>query len=497
MKPSTRREQGSTLRKQLDLSFSQLLLAGAVLLVVAFGTVSLQAQAPLFIDKQGQVGIGTNQPKAQLDVNGNAIFRAKTTITPDSSGTAALAMGNPDGDRLQVQYKVEDKNYRIGFGDGAGNWKLWNDFKTGNVYIVGKLGVGTDPSAGLDVKGDANVSGNESVTGNVGIGGVTPGFPLSFPNTLGDKISLWGQSGDNFGFGIQNGLLQIHSNGSGSDIVFGYGASSSLTERMRIKGNGRVGIGTSSPDDLLDVNGTVRVRKSLYVYDGLYYYWPHSSDKGWKNIQNKAGEIAGSMSASAPSDLRLKQDLQFIPSPLEKIRRLRGVTYQWNDKGLRYLTQDIETSISAGPEATAQENQKLWQEERAKRYKELGKIQVGVVAQDVEAVLPEAVTTDESGYKRVKYDDLIPLFIEALKEEDTRSREQAQTIMRQQAEIQMLSAANQSARQQLAELEEMKRKLASVEASVNHVMAAEKFGDRKDIAVAGQSLAATLVSGAR
>ena len=491
MKPSTLRKQRSTLRKQPFPGFSQLLLAGAFLLVVVFSTVSLQAQSPLFIDKQGQVGIGTDQPKAQLDVNGNAIFRAKTMITVDSKGTAALTMGEPKGHGLQLQYVVADGNYRIGFGDGAGNWKLWSDFGTGNVWIAGNLGVGRAPSAGLDVKG------NESITGNIGIGGVTPGFPLTFPNTLGDKISLWGQSGNHFGFGIQNGQLQIHSDGEGSDIVFGYGTSSSLTERMRIKGNGRVGIGTSSPDDLLDVNGTARVRKSLYVYGGLFYYWPHSGDKGWKNIQNKAGGYAGSEGASAPSDLRLKQNLQFIPSPLEKIRRLRGVTYDWNNTGLRYLTQDIETSISAGPEATAQENQKLWQEERAKRYKELGKTQVGVVAQDVEAVLPEAVTVDETGYMRVKYDDLIPLLIEALKEVDTRSQEQAQTIMRQQAEIQTLSAANQSARQQLAELEEMKRKLASVEASVNHIMAAEKFGDRKDIAVAGQSPAGNLVSGAR
>jgi hypothetical protein len=35
--------------------------------------------------------------------------------------------------------------------------------------------------------------------GNVGIGTRTPGFPLTFPNSLGDKVSLWGQSGALFG----------------------------------------------------------------------------------------------------------------------------------------------------------------------------------------------------------------------------------------------------------------------------------------------------------
>ena len=55
--------------------------------------------------------------------------------------------------------------------------------------------------------------------GNVGIGTTTPGFPLTFPNTLGDKISLWGQSDNHYGFGIQAGTLQIHTDSAAADIV--------------------------------------------------------------------------------------------------------------------------------------------------------------------------------------------------------------------------------------------------------------------------------------
>ncbi|GMU84105.1 MAG: hypothetical protein AMXMBFR47_39750 [Planctomycetota bacterium] len=83
--------------------------------------------------------------------------------------------------------------------------------------------------------------------GNVGIGTSTPGFPLTFTNSFGDKISLWGQSGNHYGFGVQSNLLQIHSATSLNDIAFGFGSSGAFTERMRIKGNGNVGIGTANP----------------------------------------------------------------------------------------------------------------------------------------------------------------------------------------------------------------------------------------------------------
>lgn len=73
---------------------------------------------------------------------------------------------------------------------------------------------------------------------NVGIGNNTPAFPLSFANSIGDKISLFGNTPNHYGFGIQNNLLQIHADGIGSNIAMGYGSSNSFTERMRILNNG-------------------------------------------------------------------------------------------------------------------------------------------------------------------------------------------------------------------------------------------------------------------
>lgn len=77
----------------------------------------------------------------------------------------------------------------------------------------------------------------DSSAQNVGIGTTTPGFPLNFANTPGDKISLYGNTGNHYGFGIQGGLLQIHTDLATSNIAFGHGSSGSFNERMRILNN--------------------------------------------------------------------------------------------------------------------------------------------------------------------------------------------------------------------------------------------------------------------
>ncbi|MEO6541472.1 MAG: hypothetical protein ABIN74_10790, partial [Ferruginibacter sp.] len=87
-----------------------------------------------------------------------------------------------------------------------------------------------------------HVVGSTFLNGNVGVGENTPAFPLSFGPALGDKISLWSNSANSYGFGIQSGLLQIHSDGAASDIAFGYGSSNGFTERAKIINNGTDGM---------------------------------------------------------------------------------------------------------------------------------------------------------------------------------------------------------------------------------------------------------------
>lgn len=106
---------------------------------------------------------------------------------------------------------------------------------------------------------------------NVGIGTNTPGFPLNFSNALGDKISLYGNSGAHYGLGIQSGLMQVHSDAAFANIAFGYGSSSNFTERMRIINTGENG---------LQLNGRMTLRNGTSPVNADYSpgIWLYKAD---------------------------------------------------------------------------------------------------------------------------------------------------------------------------------------------------------------------------
>ena len=290
------------------------------------------------IKGNGNVGIGISTPGFPLsfpDTLGD-----KISLSGQSGAHYGIGI---QGNLLQIHTKAADGDIAFGYGK--------SDSFTEKMRIKGN--------------------------GNVGIGINTPGFPLSFPDTLGDKISLYGQSGAHYGIGIQGSLLQIHTNGADADIAFGYGKSDSFTEKMRIKGNGNVSIGEMATFDAANKRidfpsgAPTILAVDLSVKGKLMYYWAATdSTAGWKHIQNAGNNFAASYPGpNPPSDVRLKTELHLIPSALEKVSQLRGVTFHWNEQGLQYLTRDIATTLSAGPGATDENNRKLWQAERDKRNK--------------------------------------------------------------------------------------------------------------------------------
>ena len=143
------------------------------------------------------------------------------------------------------------------------------------AVIAADLASSSVTAAKIDVNtvGLWNVTGaNVFRGGNVGIGTNAPGFPLNFANTLGDKIALWGNTGNIIGFGIQSALLQIHTDAATTDIAFGYGSSANMVETMRIRGNGNVGIGTSVSNFPLSFANTLGSKITLWGQDTNNHY---------------------------------------------------------------------------------------------------------------------------------------------------------------------------------------------------------------------------------
>ena len=281
-----------------------------------------------------------------------------------------------------------------------------------------RVGINTSaPQETLDVRGNVYLSDK------LGIGITNPQFPVSLPQSLGDKISLWGNSGAHYGLGIQGGLLQVHTDGAGSDIGFGYGSSTSFTEKMRIKGNGNVGIGTVNPGAkfhvasgssgyaggyfpgmILEGNGAAYFnflapnnyesgvlfgKASDIVSGGIIYNNPGNPNslqlRTNGNItrmiiyNNGNAWLQGTLIQA--SDARLKKDIALLRNPLQKIMQLNGYTYHWKNE-------------------QADNN-----------------LQTGVLAQEVQKLFPELVTENKDGLLAVNYSGLIPVLIESIKEQ--------------------------------------------------------------------------------
>ncbi len=188
------------------------------------------------------VGIGTTAPTSLLDVNGQ--------ITIDQKNFGGFG-------GLLIKGNSPVSNYpNIGFS-------IKNTAATDiiSALIGGTINNNVAGSEAMDLRFYTSTTGLAGLTtrlvikdnGNVGIGEVNPTVPLNFASTLGNKLSLFGNSSNHYGFGIQGSLMQVYTDGSGADIAFGYGNSNAFTENMRIKGNGNVGIGTTAPGAKLHI----------------------------------------------------------------------------------------------------------------------------------------------------------------------------------------------------------------------------------------------------
>ena len=231
-------------------------------------------------------------------------------------------------------------------------------------------------------------------------------------------------SNSRFLFGQSNtiyGGMQWNYNATAANAFLSVGTMNGTnTLGLNILQNGNVGIGTTAPGYGLEVAGSAFVGNSFYVQSvsGAYSDLSLSNYEGNSEISITSTEITHTsakhifnvgnvgIGTTAPgytltvagtawvtsgawsgSDARWKQNIQPIASSdaLNKVMQLSGVTYNWNQLDFPQNNFDSLTHL-------------------------------GFIAQEVEKIVPDLVTTGADGYKGVDYNGFAPLVIEAIKE---------------------------------------------------------------------------------
>jgi hypothetical protein len=218
--------------------------------------------------------------------------------------------------------------------------------------------VANELEPGMVSTDDQSFSGTKTFT-RIGVGTDTPSVDLGFGGEQGRAIrvernatpSAAGQT-----LTVQAGGAAVGTtNGNGGDLILQAGSStgsgsSNIQFRTSSAGSAGVADNTQSTKMVIQGNGDVITSANITAYGNL----------------------------SAYSDRRLKSNIKTLDSALDKVLKLRGVSY----------VKD-------------------------------GKSQVGVIAQEVNQVVPEVVlgTESEDSYLSVSYGNLVGLLIEAIKEQ--------------------------------------------------------------------------------
>ena len=399
----------------------------------------------LTVDTSGNVGIGSTAPAARLNVASTGANAYSSTITKGTNMKGIInALSNNADDMVGIYFGTGTTSEGTHWSGITGSrsqsttdWSTQLNFYTHNEDVAnindatqkmvikgnGNVGIGTtSPGAKLDVDGNIKLSGY-IVDSNSEI----IDFAINDLKVQGKHINaefgVWARSyGTVRQMGIDGGAAHM-------------GLYTSGTEKVRIDTSGNVGIGTTAPQQALHIKGATNALMMLEGDNdngiaGCYYKTEDTDNtmnrtKGffgfqgnnlygngyftmWLDNVNDNGTVTASeerfrwerdgdfhadgdviaYSTTTPSDIRLKTDVETIESASEKVSKLRGVEYTWS-KG-----------------------------------KLAGQREIGLIAQEVEAVVPEVVKEkelplwDDSGesYKTVDYEKLVALLIESNKE---------------------------------------------------------------------------------
>jgi len=114
------------------------------------------------------------------------------------------------------------------------------------------------------------------------------------------------------------------------------------------------------------------------------------------------------------SDIRFKHNVQNIEQPLSKLLSLHGVTYDFDDQIKQELLKERHYATTGIPEGGEGEEDP---DKIEPVLPEINNKRIGFIAQELQEVFPDLVSTDDLGFLGVDYIGLIPVIVEAMKEQ--------------------------------------------------------------------------------
>mgnify|MGYP006151389397 FL=1 len=531
------RTQGSVVSAGLTASISGLQTGTGFETALVFNTFSggSNFSERMRITSNGSVGINNSNPLADLDIrakdgtvntelNISAGYEDKQAIlnlttpfwlTENVKKTAIIAQGISSHSRADLHFVLNSEvtnttNYTIGTDTkmiikNSGNVGIGTITPTQRLHVVGgALISGLSGTGSRMVVADATgvlstqalpassniYTSDGTLTGTRTVSLGTNNLIFKPSASSGMTFSSGNTAANNRIFMPSDGLEIQSNDATGTKAILS--VFNNNAERFRVNNNGFVGIGTTTPNLGLVVNGgalpAARFEmngntnfgqvleigttlttgtddpKFVFNYRGGTKYWSLGGGVGGSSLGDfnivegangsginrfvvKAGgnigigttspgytlhvngSVAGTSAYFNLSDARLKTNIQPLANSLEKVKQLNGVTFDWNQ------TADVSKKLD-------------------------DKSHIGFIAQEVEKILPQVVNTasDEQKTKSVAYSDIIPVLVEAIKE---------------------LSSKNEALQKQVSELEQLKAEVASIKAllqgqTTNTVQKAEK-----------------------
>ena len=343
------------------------------------------------VDISGEVNaasaaiVGNTSVGGNLDVTGTSQFDGAITIGNSSANAVIAASGNIDTDGTLTVAGASDLNSTLNVENNAtfqanvsvdGTLQVDTQLDFGNSSVNANLTANTTKTAfavdainatDLVITGsavlpdDTTLTATELGTANLNVTDTTQ-FLAATSNSSYKASVKFGNGNDRLVVNFANAVVNTHfiSDTTARDL----GTSSNKWGEVYLAD--KVNVGNSSIYANVFVNSTA----SYVIADNII--------------------ARDDLVAASSSDQRLKSNVLIIDTAIDKVESIGGYEFEWN------------SAIGDFREGT-------------KDY--------GVLAQEVEQILPHAVTINSRGYKTVNYNSLIPLLIEAVKELSGRVRE--------------------------------------------------------------------------